>query len=128
MSIQSESVFNIYQQVVDRNPGEPEFLQALSEVLETLGPVMDKQPEYAEHKIIERLCEPERQIIFRVPWEDDNGEVQINRGFRVGFNSALGPYKGGLRFHPSVQLGMMKFLAFEQTFKNALTGLPIGSG
>ncbi len=128
MSTQSESVLHIYQQVVDRNPGEPEFHQALSEVLETLSPVLDKHPEYAAHKIIERLCEPERQIIFRVPWEDDSGEVQVNRGFRVGFNSALGPYKGGLRFHPSVQLGIMKFLAFEQTFKNALTGLPIGSG
>jgi len=128
MSTHSETVSAIYQQIVDRNPGEPEFHQALYEVLETLSPVLEKQPEYAKSKIIERLCEPERQIIFRVPWQDDNGEIQVNRGFRVGFNSALGPYKGGLRFHPSVKLGTMKFLAFEQTFKNALTGLPIGSG
>ena len=98
------------------------------EVIETLIPVLDKYPQYAQQKIIERICEPERQIIFRVPWQDDKGEVHINRGFRVGFNSALGPYKGGLRFHPSVTLGTIKFLAFEQTFKNALTGLPIGSG
>ncbi|GAB4299583.1 MAG: NADP-specific glutamate dehydrogenase [Methylophaga sp.] len=128
MNNPSDTVSSIYHQVVNRNPGEPEFHQALFEVLETLSPVLDRHPEYDEHKIIERLCEPERQIIFRVPWEDDNGEVQINRGFRVGFNSALGPYKGGLRFHPSVTLGTIKFLAFEQTFKNALTGLPIGSG
>jgi glutamate dehydrogenase (NADP+) len=128
MSNHKEKVSSIYHQVVSRNPGEPEFHQALLEVLETLGPVLDKHPEYAQHKVIERLCEPERQIIFRVPWEDDTGDVQINRGFRIGFNSALGPYKGGLRFHPSVTLGTMKFLAFEQTFKNALTGLPIGSG
>ena len=97
----------IYAQVVRRNPGEAEFHQAVKEVIETLGPVLRKHPEYAEHKIIERICEPERQIIFRVPWQDDNGEVQINRGFRVGFNSALGPYKGGLRFHPSVYLGII---------------------
>lgn len=128
MSNMQKAISSTFQQVVDRNPGEPEFHQALLEVLETLSPVMDKHPEYSKNKIIERLCEPERQIIFRVPWEDDNGEVQINRGFRVGFNSALGPYKGGLRFHPSVTLGTIKFLAFEQTFKNALTGLPIGSG
>jgi glutamate dehydrogenase (NADP+) len=128
MSSHSETVSNIYQTVVQRSAGEPEFHQALFEVLETLTPAIDRHPEFAEHKIIERLCEPERQIIFRVPWQDDRGEVQINRGFRIGFNSALGPYKGGLRFHPSVTLGTMKFLAFEQTFKNALTGLPIGSG
>jgi glutamate dehydrogenase (NADP+) len=116
----------IYAQVVRRNPGEAEFHQAVKEVIETLGPVLRKHPEYAEHKIIERICEPERQIIFRVPWQDDRGEVQINRGFRVGFNSALGPYKGGLRFHPSVYLGIIKFLGFEQIFKNAVTGMPIG--
>jgi glutamate dehydrogenase (NADP+) len=109
-----------------RNPGEREFLQAVTEVAETLAPVLKKYPQYAEHKIIERICEPERQIIFRVPWQDTHGEVQINRGFRVGFNSALGPYKGGLRFHPSVNLGIVKFLGFEQVFKNAITGLPIG--
>ncbi|HEY8494539.1 MAG TPA: NADP-specific glutamate dehydrogenase [Myxococcota bacterium] len=116
----------IYQQVVRRNPGEVEFHQAVREVIDTLGPVLRRHPEYAEHKIIERICEPERQIIFRVPWQDDRGEVQINRGFRVGFNSALGPYKGGLRFHPSVYLGIVKFLGFEQVFKNAVTGMPIG--
>jgi glutamate dehydrogenase (NADP+) len=116
----------IYQQVVRRNPGECEFHQAVKEVIETLGPVLKKYPQYADHKIIERICEPERQVIFRVPWQDDRGEVQINRGFRVQFNSALGPYKGGLRFHPSVYLGIVKFLGFEQIFKNALTGLPIG--
>jgi len=118
----------IYNQVVRRNQGELEFHQAVKEVIETLGPVLKKHPEYAEQKIIERICEPERQIIFRVPWVDDKGEVQINRGFRVQFNSALGPYKGGIRFHPSVTLGTIKFLGFEQTFKNALTGMPIGGG
>jgi len=116
----------VFDQVVRRNPGELEFHQAVREVIETLGPVLVRHPEYAEHKIIERICEPERQIIFRVPWQDDRGEVQINRGFRVGFNSTMGPYKGGLRFHPSVLLGTIKFLGFEQTFKNALSGLPIG--
>lgn len=128
MSTQQHSVSEIYQQVVEHNPGESEFHQAVHEVLETLSPALDKNPLYVQHKIIERICEPERQIIFRVPWLDDNGEVQLNRGFRIGFNSALGPYKGGLRFHPNVTIGTMKFLAFEQTFKNALTGLPIGSG
>ncbi|MFS8606990.1 MAG: NADP-specific glutamate dehydrogenase, partial [Gammaproteobacteria bacterium] len=116
----------IIADVMRRNPGETEFHQAVTEVTETLAPVLRKYPQYAEHKIIERICEPERQIIFRVPWQDDRGEVHINRGFRVGFNSALGPYKGGLRFHPSVNLGIVKFLGFEQTFKNAITGMPIG--
>lgn len=118
----------IYQEVLRRNPGETEFHQAVLEVLETLGPVLDKYPEFAEHKIIQRICEPERQIIFRVPWQDDQGRIQINRAFRVEFNSALGPYKGGMRFHPSVYLGIIKFLGFEQIFKNGLTGLPIGGG
>jgi len=118
----------IYEQIVLRNPGENEFHQAVKEVIETLGPALRRHPEYAEHKIIERICEPERQIIFRVPWQDDRGEVQINRGFRVGFNSALGPYKGGLRFHPSVYLGTIKFLGFAQVFKNAIAGMPIGGG
>ncbi|MGQ9425713.1 NADP-specific glutamate dehydrogenase [Gilvimarinus sp. F26214L] len=126
MSDVNTRINEIFEQVIARNPGELEFHQAVKEVIETLGPVLKKHPEYAEHKIIERICEPERQIIFRVPWVDDSGEVQINRGFRVGFNSALGPYKGGLRFHPSVFLGTIKFLGFEQTFKNALSGLPIG--
>jgi glutamate dehydrogenase (NADP+) len=116
----------IYQEVIKRNQGEKEFHQAVLEVFETLGPVLAKHPDYAEAKILERLCEPERQLIFRVPWQDDKGEIQINRGFRVQFNSALGPYKGGLRFHPSVYLGIVKFLGFEQIFKNSLTGLPIG--
>jgi len=129
MAVQmSEKVEAIYQEVVRRNPGESEFHQAVREVLETLDPVLVKYPQFAEHKIIERICEPERQIIFRVPWQDDRGQVHINRGFRVQFNSALGPYKGGLRFHPSVYLGIIKFLGFEQIFKNALTGLPIGGG
>ncbi|MFC4059658.1 NADP-specific glutamate dehydrogenase [Planomonospora corallina] len=123
-----EKLSSIYDNVLRRNPGETEFHQAVREVLESIGPVLGKHPEYAESKIIERICEPERQIIFRVPWEDDRGEVQINRGFRVEFNSALGPYKGGLRFHPSVYLGIVKFLGFEQIFKNSLTGLPIGGG
>lgn len=121
-----EKVEPIYQEVLKRNPGEAEFHQAVREVLESLGPVLVKHPEFRERKIIERICEPERQIIFRVPWVDDKGEVQINRGFRVQFNSALGPYKGGIRFHPSVYLGIIKFLGFEQIFKNALTSLPIG--
>lgn len=123
-----EKLESAYQEVLRRNPGEIEFHQAVREVLETLGPVLAKYPEFAEHKIIQRVCEPERQIIFRVPWQDDQGRVQINRGFRVEFNSALGPYKGGLRFHPSVYLGIIKFLGFEQIFKNALTGMPIGGG
>lgn len=119
---------DIYQEVLRRNPGESEFHQAVHEVLESLGPVPAKYPEFCEHKIIQRICEPERQIIFRVPWQDDKGEVHINRAFRVEFNSALGPYKGGMRFHPSVYLGIIKFLGFEQIFKNALTGMPIGGG
>ncbi len=118
----------VLQNVVKRNPGEPEFHQAAREVLDSLGPVLGKHPEFAEHKIIERICEPERQIIFRVPWQNDAGAIQINRGFRVEFNSALGPYKGGLRFHPSVNLSIVKFLGFEQVLKNALTGMPIGGG
>lgn len=126
MASTEEKIEEIYQLVVRRNPGEHEFHQAVREVIGTLAPVLRKYPQYAEHKIIERICEPERQIIFRVPWQDDRGEVQINRGFRVQFNSALGPYKGGLRLHPSVYLGIIKFLGFEQIFKNALTGLPIG--
>ena len=114
--------------VVRRNPGEVEFHQAVREVLESLGPVVDKRPEYVEYGIIPRICEPNRQIIFKVNWQDDRGKVHTNRGFRVQFNSALGPYKGGLRFHPSVYLGIIKFLGFEQIFKNALTGMPIGGG
>jgi glutamate dehydrogenase (NADP+) len=126
VSVLDDRLENIFDDVVRRNPGETEFHQAVHEVLDTLAPVARKHPHYADAAIIPRLCEPERQIIFRVPWVDDRGDVQINRGFRVEFNSALGPYKGGLRFHPSVYLGIVKFLGFEQIFKNALTGLPIG--
>ena len=124
----SLTLATIYDAVVARNPGEVEFHQAVREVLDCLGPVLSRYPEFAQNRIIRRICEPERQIIFRVPWIDDNNEVNIHRGFRVEFNSALGPYKGGLRFHPSVYLGIIKFLGFEQIFKNALTGLPIGGG
>lgn len=124
----SEKLHEIYEDVVARNPGETEFHQAAGEVIDALGPVIAKHPEFAERKIIQRICEPERQIIFRVPWTDDKGEVQINRGLRVEFNSALGPFKGGLRFHPTVNLGIVKFLGFEQIFKNALTSMPIGGG
>jgi glutamate dehydrogenase (NADP+) len=121
-----EKLEPIFADVVRRNPGEVEFHQAVREVFESLGPVIAKHPEYRDQKILQRVCEPERQVIFRVPWQDDQGEVHVNRGFRVEFNSALGPYKGGLRFHPSVYLGIVKFLGFEQIFKNALTGMPIG--
>ncbi len=124
----NEKLTVVFNEVIARNPGEAEFHQAAQEVIECLGPVLTRHPEIGRHKIINRICEPERQIIFRIPWVDDNNEVQINRGFRVEFNSALGPYKGGLRFHPSVYLGIIKFLGFEQIFKNALTGLPIGGG
>lgn len=118
----------ILAQVKKRNPGEPEFHQAVEEVLESIAPVLEKHPEYKELGIAERVVEPERQILFRVPWVDDKGKVQVNRGFRIEFNSAIGPYKGGLRFHPSVYLGIIKFLGFEQIFKNSLTGLAMGGG
>jgi glutamate dehydrogenase (NADP+) len=124
----NKTLATIFSEVVARNPGEVEFHQAVREVLDCLGPVLSRYPEFARNKIIRRICEPERQIIFRIPWVDDNNEVNIHRGFRVEFNSTLGPYKGGLRFHPSVYLGIIKFLGFEQIFKNALTGLPIGGG
>ncbi|WP_298455042.1 NADP-specific glutamate dehydrogenase [uncultured Cellulomonas sp.] len=122
------SLTPVLEEVLRRNPGEQEFHQAVREVFDSLGPVLAKHPQYADAGVLERICEPERQIIFRVPWVDDAGRVQINRGFRVEYNSALGPYKGGLRFHPSVYLGIVKFLGFEQIFKNALTGMPIGGG
>jgi len=118
----------VFAQVIKRNAGETEFLQAVNEVLDSLGPVLDKHPEYVEAKILERIVEPERQIMFRVPWQDDNGEVHVNRGFRFEFNSAIGPYKGGLRFHPTVTASILKFLGFEQVFKNALTTLSMGGG
>ncbi|MCL2082624.1 MAG: NADP-specific glutamate dehydrogenase [Oscillospiraceae bacterium] len=113
---------------LERNPGEAEFSQALTEVMEALEPVFERHPEYAKNKIADRLVEPERFLMFRVPWTDDKGDIQVNRGFRVQFNSAIGPYKGGLRFHPSVNASIIKFLGFEQIFKNSLTGLPIGGG
>jgi len=128
VTIIDEKLEPVLTEVLRRNAGEPEFHQAVREVFESLGRVVAKHPDYLDDAIIERICEPERQIIFRVPWTDDSGQVHINRGFRVQFNSALGPYKGGLRFHPSVNLGIIKFLGFEQTFKNALTGMPIGGG
>lgn len=121
-------VQSLMEQVKHRNANEPEFHQAVQEVFESLELVIEKHPEYKDLGILERIVEPERQIIFRVPWVDDNGKVQVNRGFRVQFNSAVGPYKGGLRFHPSVNVGIIKFLGFEQIFKNSLTGLPIGGG
>lgn len=121
-------VEEIYSDVVAKNPSEKEFHQAVHEVLESIIPVLEKNPEYLEAKILERIVEPERQIIFRVPWFDDKGNIQVNRGFRIEFNSALGPYKGGLRFHESVYLGIIKFLGFEQIFKNSLTGLMMGGG
>lgn len=124
----SDYLTEIMSQVKKKNPSEPEYHQAVQEVVESLVLVLDKHPEYRSAKVIERLIEPERVIIFRVPWVDDQGEVHVNRGFRIEMNSAIGPYKGGLRFHPSVNLGILKFLAFEQVFKNSLTTLPIGGG
>ena len=128
MSLKNSYLSDLYERVVKRNPAEPEFHQAVYEVLESLEPVIEKHPEFVEKGVMERLVEPERIIKFRVPWVDDNGKVQVNRGFRVQFNSAIGPYKGGLRLHPSVYEGIIKFLGFEQVFKNSLTGLPIGGG
>jgi len=121
-------VDSVLETVAKRNANEPEFLQAVQEVLGTLGPVVEKNPIYKEARILERIVEPERQIMFRVPWQDDEGNVQVNRGFRFEFNSALGPYKGGLRFHPTVNQSILKFLGFEQVFKNSLTTLPMGGG
>ncbi|MCK4374071.1 MAG: NADP-specific glutamate dehydrogenase, partial [Candidatus Brocadiae bacterium] len=121
-------VDQVMETVEARNPGESEFHQAVREVAESVSPVIDKRPELAKLKVFERLVEPDRQILFRVPWMDDDGEVRVNRGFRVEFSNAIGPYKGGLRFHPSVYLGIIKFLGFEQIFKNALTTTPIGGG
>jgi len=122
------NVAEMMNQVVKKNPSEPEFHQAVHEVLTSIEPVLQRRPEYVTAKVFERIVEPERQLMFRVPWQDDEGEVHVNRGFRVEFSSAIGPYKGGLRFHPSVNLGIIKFLGFEQIFKNALTGLPMGGG
>src|ERR687886_858923 len=119
---------NIGEEVIERNHGEPEFHQAVREVINSLGPALERHPEFVEKRTIERLCEPDRQIIFRVPWQDDEGQVHVNRGFRVEFSNALGPYKGGLRFHSSVYLGTIKFLGFEQTLKDSLTGMGVGGG
>ena len=124
----NEYLKRVYDGLAQRNANEPEFLQAVREVLESIQPVVEKHPEYEKAALIERLVEPERIIMFRVPWVDDAGKVQVNRGYRVQFNSAIGPYKGGLRFHPSVNLSILKFLGFEQCFKNSLTGLPMGGG
>ena len=121
-------VQDVLNDLIARNPGQPEFHQAATEVLNSIAPVVEKNPKYQEVSLLERLVEPERIVMFRVPWVDDNGKVQVNKGYRVQFNSAIGPYKGGLRFHPSVNLGIIKFLGFEQIFKNSLTGLPIGGG
>lgn len=124
MSLAQEIIAKVKQ----KDAGQPEFIQAVTEVVESLELVLQKRPEYIKHKVVERIIEPERVILFRVPWMDDQGNVQVNRGFRIEMNSAIGPYKGGLRFHPSVNLGILKFLAFEQVFKNALTTLPMGGG
>ncbi len=128
MAIKNEYLKNLLAKVADRNKGENEFLQAVTEVLETLEPVAEKRPDLVEAGVFDRIVEPERQIIFRVPWVDDNGKVQVNRGFRIQFNSAIGPYKGGLRLHPSVNISILKFLGFEQILKNSLTTLPMGGG
>ncbi|HOQ21102.1 MAG TPA: Glu/Leu/Phe/Val dehydrogenase dimerization domain-containing protein, partial [Microbacterium sp.] len=120
------SVADIFETVTARNPHEPEFQQAVHEVLHSIAPVVERHPEFSDAGIVERLVEPERQIMFRVPWVDDAGQVRVNRGYRIQFSSVLGPYKGGLRFHPSVNLSIIKFLGFEQIFKNALTGQGIG--
>ncbi|MBQ4150417.1 MAG: NADP-specific glutamate dehydrogenase [Clostridia bacterium] len=126
--LKNEYLKKVFADVEKRNAGEPEFLQAVTEVFESLEPVIDADPRFEKHGIMERIVEPERMITFRVSWVDDNGKVQVNRGYRVQFNSAIGPYKGGLRFHPSVNASIMKFLGFEQTFKNSLTSLPMGGG
>ncbi len=128
MAFKNQYLADVYAKVEKRNPGEPEFLQAVKEVLMTIEPVIDQRPDLVEAGVVERIVEPERQVMFRVPWVDDNGKVQVNRGYRVQFNSAIGPYKGGLRFHPTVCASVIKFLGFEQIFKNSLTTLPMGGG
>ena len=128
MAKKNPYIEKVFEAVKKRNPGELEFQQAVSEVFETLGPVLEKNKKYEDAAILERVVEPERQIMFRVPWQDDSGNIHVNRGFRFEFNSALGPYKGGLRFHPTVNASVLKFLGFEQVFKNSLTTLPMGGG
>ncbi|MDD6799981.1 MAG: Glu/Leu/Phe/Val dehydrogenase dimerization domain-containing protein, partial [Firmicutes bacterium] len=120
MSFKSAYLAEVYEKVCNKNPGEPEFLQAVKEVLESLEPVIEKRPDLVEAGVVERIVEPERMIVFRVSWVDDSGKVQVNRGYRVQFNSAIGPYKGGIRLHPSVNASILKFLGFEQIFKNSL--------
>ncbi|MEI7752286.1 MAG: Glu/Leu/Phe/Val dehydrogenase dimerization domain-containing protein, partial [Candidatus Omnitrophota bacterium] len=127
-SLVEKEINSFMKKVVARNPGEKEFHQAVREVVESVTPFIEKHPKYKAAKILDRMVEPERVIMFRVPWLDDKGEMQVNRGFRIEMNSAIGPYKGGLRLHPSVNLGILKFLAFEQVFKNSLTTLPMGGG
>ena len=124
--MKNEYMLSVLETVKKRNAGEPEFIQTVTEVFESIEPVIEARPDLVEAGVLERIVEPERQIVFRVPWVDDNGKVQVNRGFRIQFNSAIGPYKGGLRFHPSVYSGIVKFLGFEQIFKNSLTSLPMG--
>ena len=128
MALKNQYLVDLLERVKARNQGEPEFIQTVTEVLESVEPVVDARPDLVEAGVLERIVEPERQVIFRVPWVDDNGKVQVNRGFRVQFNSAIGPYKGGLRFAPNVYIGIIKFLGFEQIFKNSLTSLPMGGG
>ncbi|SDB46018.1 glutamate dehydrogenase (NADP+) [Ruminococcaceae bacterium FB2012] len=128
MALKNEYLKSVLAQVEKRNPGEPEFLQTVNEVFQSIEPVVEQRPDLVAAGVIDRMVEPERQIVFRVPWVDDNGKVQVNRGFRIEFNSAIGPYKGGLRFAPNVYMGIIKFLGFEQTFKNSLTSLPMGGG
>ena len=128
VALKNSYLKRVYEDLEKRNINEPEFLQAVQEVFESLEPVVERRPELEKNGIMERLVEPERVVMFRVPWVDDTGKVQVNRGYRVQFNSAIGPYKGGLRFHPSVNLSIIKFLGFEQTFKNSLTTLPMGGG
>ena len=126
--MKNQYLLDVLENVKKRNPGEPEFIQTVTEVFESIEPVIERRPDLVAAGVVERMVEPERQIMFRVPWVDDNGKPQVNRGFRIQFNSAIGPYKGGLRFHPSVNASIMKFLGFEQTFKNSLTSLPMGGG
>lgn len=126
MAIKNQYLAELLETVKKRNAGEPEFIQAVTEVLETLEPVAERRPDLVDAGVFERIVEPERQIIFRVPWVDDSGKTRVNRGFRIQFNSAIGPYKGGIRLHPSVYIGIIKFLGFEQIFKNSLTTLPMG--
>ncbi len=128
MALTNEYLIDLLERVKKRNAGEPEFIQTVTEVFESIEPVINQRPDLVESGVMERIVEPERQVMFRVPWVDDNGKVQVNRGYRVQFNSAIGPYKGGLRFHPSVYIGIIKFLGFEQIFKNSLTTLPMGGG